>query len=60
MNILILSFLVHLLKMSLPIFKLGALLAKQLAKPLSKLLKAKATTNPKLKRYVILPTANCE
>ena len=44
--------------MSLPIFKLGALLAKQLAKPLSKILKAKAITNPKLKKYLILPTAN--
>jgi hypothetical protein len=44
--------------MSLPIFKLGALLAKQLAKPLSKILKAKATTNPKLKKYIVIPTAN--
>jgi hypothetical protein len=44
--------------MSLPIFKLGALLAKQLAKPLSKILKAKAITNPNLKKYVVLPTAN--
>ena len=46
--------------MGLPILKLGALVAKQLAKPLAKLLKAKAITNPNLKKYVILPTANCK
>ena len=44
--------------MSLPIFKLGALLAKQISKPLSKILKEKATRNPKLKNYLIIPFAN--
>ncbi len=43
---------------SLPIFKLVSLLAKQLAKPLAIALKAKATTHPNLKNYVVLPTAN--
>jgi hypothetical protein len=43
---------------SLPLFKLVGLLAKQLAKPLAIVLKAKATTHPNLKNYVVLPTAN--
>jgi len=42
----------------LPLFKLGALLAKQISKPLAKLLKVKAVDNNFLKNYLIIPSAN--
>lgn len=44
--------------MPLPLFKLAALVAKQISKPLGKILKDKANTNDKFKRYVIIPIAN--
>ena len=42
----------------LPLFKLGALLAKQVSKPLGKILKDKAKQNENFKKYVIIPSAN--
>ena len=44
--------------MPLPLFKLGALLAKQISKPLGKILKDKAKQNEKFKKYIVLPSAN--
>ncbi|CAF0712957.1 unnamed protein product [Brachionus calyciflorus] len=44
--------------MPLPLFKLGALLAKQIAKPLSKILKQKAVNSEAFRTRVILPVAN--
>jgi hypothetical protein len=44
--------------MPLPLFKLGALLAKQISKPLSKILKTKATQNEKFRKYFVMPVAN--
>ena len=44
--------------MPLPLFKLGALLAKQISKPLSKILKDKAKQNATFKDYFIIPSAN--
>jgi hypothetical protein len=41
----------------LPLFKLGALLAKQLSKPLAKVIKAKAVDNTFLRTYVVIPAA---
>lgn len=46
--------------MPLPLFKLGALLAKQISKPLGKLLKEKAKQNDRFKQYFVLPAANCK
>lgn len=43
--------------MSLPLFKLGALFVKQLSKPLGKAIKEKATSNEKIRNYVVIPTA---
>lgn len=43
-----------------PLFKLGSLFIKQISKPLSKLLKDKALTQPKLKNYVLIPSAQCK
>lgn len=42
----------------LPLFKLGALLAKQLSKPIGKILKAKAQQNENVRKYLVLPPAN--
>ena len=42
----------------LPLFKLGALLAKQVSKPLGKILKDKAKQSEKFKNYLIIPSAN--
>lgn len=42
----------------LPLFKLGALLAKQISKPLARLLKEKAVHNNFLKNYLLIPSAN--
>lgn len=44
--------------MPLPLFKLGALLAKQISKPLGKLLKDKAKQSDTFKNYFIIPSAN--
>jgi hypothetical protein len=44
--------------MPLPLFKLGALFAKQLSKPLGKLLKDKAKQNESFKKYFVVPSAN--
>ena len=44
--------------MPLPLFKLGALLAKQISKPLAKILKDKAKFNQTFRTYVVIPTAN--
>jgi hypothetical protein len=44
--------------MPLPLFKLGALLAKQISKPLSKILKDKAKQNERFKKYFVIPSAN--
>jgi hypothetical protein len=44
--------------MPLPLFKLGALFAKQLSKPLGKLLKDKAKQNENFKKYFVVPSAN--
>jgi hypothetical protein len=44
--------------MPLPLFKLGALLAKQISKPLAKILKDKAKLNQRFRTYVVIPTAN--
>jgi len=41
--------------MSLPLFKLGALLVKQLSKPLGKAIKEKATNNETIKTYIVMP-----
>lgn len=46
--------------MPLPLFKLGALLAKQIAKPLSKILKHKAQQNEKFRTKVVMRVANCK
>lgn len=43
--------------MSLPLFKLGALVIKQLSKPFAKVLKDKAKSHEKFKKYLILPAA---
>ena len=43
--------------MSLPLFKLGALLVKQLSKPVGKAIKEKAQSNETLKRYIVIPVA---
>ena len=40
-----------------PLFKLGALLAKQIAKPLSKAIKEKAVHNEILRNYLVVPSA---
>lgn len=42
----------------LPLFKLGALLAKQISKPLGKILKDKAKQSESFKNYLIIPSAN--
>ena len=42
----------------LPLFKLGALLAKQVAKPLGKILKDKAKQSETFKNYFIIPSAS--
>lgn len=44
--------------MPLPLFKLGALLAKQISKPLGKILKDKAKQSQTFKNYFIIPSAN--
>lgn len=44
----------------LPLFKLGALLIKQIAKPLAKVLKEKAKQNEKFKQYFVIPAAGCK
>jgi hypothetical protein len=44
--------------MPLPLFKLAALAAKQISKPLAKILKEKAKTSDRFKKYFILPVAN--
>jgi len=44
--------------MPLPLFKLGALLAKQISKPLAKILKDKAKMNETFRTYFVIPTAN--
>jgi hypothetical protein len=46
--------------MPLPLFKLGALFAKQISKPLSKILKQKAVQNETFKKWFVVPSANCE
>ena len=43
--------------MSLPLFKLGALVVKQLSKPLSKLLKDKAKSHERFRKYFVIPAA---
>lgn len=45
--------------MPLPLFKLGALLAKQISKPLSKILKQKAQQNETFRKHVVIRVANC-
>lgn len=44
--------------MPLPLFKLAALVAKQVSKPLAKILKDKANSNERFRRYLIIPVAN--
>ena len=44
--------------MPLPLFKLGALLAKQISKPLGKILKEKAKQNDSFKKYFVVPAAD--
>ena len=41
----------------LPLFKLGALLAKQISKPLARIIKEKSLTNSFLKTKVVIPVA---
>ena len=41
--------------MSLPLFKLGALLVKQLSKPVAKLIKEKATSHEKVRTLSVMP-----
>ncbi len=41
----------------LPLFKLGALLAKQIAKPLSRIIKEKSVHNTFLRTYLVIPSA---
>ena len=41
--------------MSLPLFKLGALLVKQLSKPVAKLIKEKATSHEKVRTLIVMP-----
>ncbi len=43
---------------SFPLFKLGALLAKQISKPLSKILKEKAKKNSFIRQKIVIPPAN--
>lgn len=43
----------------LPLLKLGALLAKQISKPLAKVLKEKAQHNEFLKQRIVMPPAQC-
>ncbi|KAI3389967.1 hypothetical protein SNEBB_001464 [Seison nebaliae] len=43
--------------MPFPLIKLGSLLFKQLSKPLAASFKAKAKTNPYLRRYICIPPA---
>lgn len=45
--------------MPLPLFKLGALLAKQIAKPMSKMFKEKAVQNEFFRNQVVIRVANC-
>jgi hypothetical protein len=44
--------------MPLPLFKLAALVAKQISKPLAKILKDKAKTSERFRKYFMLPVAN--
>ena len=44
--------------MPLPLFKLGALLAKQISKPLAKILKDKAKQSDSFKKYFVMPAAS--
>ena len=41
----------------LPLFKLGALLAKQISKPLARIIKEKSLTNNFLKTKLVIPCA---
>jgi optic atrophy 3 protein len=43
----------------LPLLKLGALLAKQIAKPLAKILKEKAKHSEFVRQRIVMPPAQC-
>lgn len=43
-----------------PIAKLGALLVKQISKPIANAVKNKAKTSPVFRKYVCMPPAQCK
>lgn len=45
--------------MPLPLFKLGAILAKQISKPMSKIIKEKAVQSEFFRNQVVIRIANC-